>query len=154
MACIDWSEYNSDTKEIDLLDNEITEIIWEGAPSGLERIDLDSNHQITEIIWEGAPRGLKKIDLRGNRKTKMNWEGVPEDVEILPEDLNDLKNKYIPTSMKYIKSKAKLLRPITHRIKHLSLVNPKNNRYKVVKKYCGKEFREIMKEALGFDLIH
>ena len=152
MVRMDWSEYDSDNDVFDLSEIRITEMNWEGAPSGLFWISLKDN-QNTEMNWEGAPSGLKKIDLEYNQITEINWEGVPEDVEIFPYYLNDLKNKYIK-SMKYIKSKAKLLRPITHRIKHLSLVNPKNNRYKVVKKYCGKEFREIMKEALGFDLVH
>jgi len=55
--------------------------------------------------------------------------------------------------MKYIKSKAKPLRPIIDQIKHLSLTNPENNKYSVVRKYCGVEFRELMEEALGFDLV-
>ena len=56
--------------------------------------------------------------------------------------------------MKYIKSKAKSLRPVTDQIKHLSLTNPENNKYNVVRKYCGVEFRELMEEALGFDLVY
>ena len=152
MVCIDWSRYTSDTIIIDDLSyNQITEMNWEGAPSGLQVIDLGSN-RITKMNWEGAPTGLQKIYLGSNRITKMNWEGVPEDIEISPRKLNDLKDEYIK-SIKYIKSKAKYLRSITDQIKHLSLTNPENSKCNVVRKYCGVEFREIMNEALGFDLV-
>jgi len=97
---------------------------------------------------------LQGIYLGENEITEMNWEGVPEDIDMRSHYLNGLKDEYILTSIKYIKSKAKPLRPITDQIKHLSLTNPENSRYKVVKKYCGVEFREITKEALGFNLVH
>ena len=82
-------------------------IDWSRYAPGTEVIDL-KDQQITEMNWEGAPSGLKENGMRKNRITEINWEGVPEDVEIFPYYLNDLKNKYIK-SMKYIKSKAKLL---------------------------------------------
>ena len=109
---------------------------------------------MVRIDWTGYFPDIRKINLNNNNKiTEINWEGVPGDVKIFPSDLNDLKNEYIK-SMKYIKSKAKPLRPITDQIKHLSLTNPENNKYSVVRKYCGVEFRELMEEALGFDLVH
>ena len=155
MVCIDWSIYSLDTKMIDLECNQITEMNWYrcyASPSGLQVISLLDN-LITEMNWEGAPSSLKDIYLQGNRITKMNWEGAPGDVEILPRKLNDLKDEYIK-SIKYIKSKSKHLRPITDQIKHLSLTNPENSKCNVVRKYCGAEFRELMEEALGFDLVH
>ena len=159
MARINWSRYTSDTKMISLYGNRIAEMNWKDAPNGLLEIDL-SNNEIAEMIWEGAPIGLQWISLDGNQITEMNWEGVPEDVEIFPRKLNDLKNKFMKhiKFMKYIKFmeyiqfmeyKAKLPKPITHRIKHLSLVSTKNIRYKMVKKTLRKIVPRNNGEGIG-----
>ena len=149
---MNWEGAPSGLKEIRLTLNQITEINWEGAPSGLQRIYLFYN-QITEMNWEGVPSGLKEIDLNHNPITEMNWEGVPEGIDMGSHYLNGLKNEY-KKSMKCIKSKTKPLRPITDQIKHLSLTNPENSKYNVIRKYCGVEFRELTEEAVGFDLVH
>jgi len=88
---IDWRKYDENTKEINLENNQITEINWNGCPQGLKEINLSGN-QITDIVWENCPQGLEKISLYGNQITHINWNGCPLYLEYVSPYTEKYKN--------------------------------------------------------------
>lgn len=72
MTRIDWSGYDKDTQNIELGNNQISEMNWDGYPAGLQYINLSSN-QISEMKWNGCPTGLEKIDSFNNQIINKEW---------------------------------------------------------------------------------
>ena len=84
---MDWSLKEwQDVSFVDFRCEQVTEIIWNGAPSTLEIVALSGNH-ITRMNWLNAPRQLTSVYLNWNMITKINWDHAPPNLTCI--DLSD-----------------------------------------------------------------
>jgi hypothetical protein len=108
----------------------------------LKDIDL-SNNQITEMNWNKCPEGFKEIYLSRNKITEMKWKGCPEGVSIYPRFLVISFEEYKKTK-EFIERKTKPKRDINAEISANTMLPPHNK----IKVFNIKTYKENFYEMV------